>query len=123
MKQSPCAAGNDGRQPERPMGSFIIEQEAVQAQSTKGEEIEPKMEDHGTIFFFCPHTHTHTNFTHVHTQTHTPCSHIHSVHLLLVDQLGGVYKLCSVKHDDCGCEHAGHGPEGGVCQGLAPGVT
>lgn len=55
-------------------------------------------------------------------------SHIHtctsySVHLVLLNQLRGIYKVLAIKEDDDGCNPAGGPPEHHVRQRLSPGVA
>lgn len=52
--------------------------------------------------------------------THTSA---HLVHLLLVNQLGGVHKVLAVKQDDRGCNCTCSTPEHHVSQGLCPCIT
>lgn len=57
---------------------------------------------------------------------HSCSSHTHirySVHLLLVNQFGGVHKVLAVKQDDGGCDGTGSPPEHHVSQSLRPCVT
>lgn len=54
------------------------------------------------------------------TYTHT---HAHSVHLLLVNQFGGVHKVLAIKQDDSGCNRTSSPPEHHISQGLCPRVA
>lgn len=57
---------------------------------------------------------------HPHTHTHTSA---HLVHLLLVNQLGGVHKVLAIKQDDSGCNCTCSTPEHHISQGLCPCIT
>lgn len=54
------------------------------------------------------------------THTHTSA---HLVHLLLVNQLGGVHKVLAIKQDDSGCDCTCSTPEHHISQGLCPCIT
>lgn len=47
----------------------------------------------------------------------------HLVHLLLVNQLGGVHKVLAIKQDDSGCNCTCSTPEHHISQGLCPCIT
>lgn len=54
------------------------------------------------------------------SHTHTSA---HLVHLLLVNQLGGVHKVLAIKQDDSGCNCTCSTPEHHISQGLCPCIT
>lgn len=54
----------------------------------------------------------------LHSHTHT-----HSVHLLLVNQFGGIHKVLAIKQYGGSCNGAGCPPEHHVCQSLRPRIA
>ena len=91
------------------MGTSVLEQQAAQPKANWEGAITREGRPGNYLFLLPTHSHIHTLR--------------HSVHPLLVDQLGGIHEICPIEHDDCGCEQAGPAPDGSVCQGVAPGVS
>lgn len=50
-------------------------------------------------------------------------THTHSVQLLLLDELRGIYKIPSIKEDDAACHDARRSPKQNIGQSLSPSVT
>lgn len=61
-------------------------------------------------------------FLHTHTDRHTH-SHTHSVHLLLVNQFGGIHKVLAIKQNDGSCNGTSCPPEHHICQSLRPRIA
>lgn len=92
-------------------------QRAVQRQQISVES-RPGEEDSEDDEVYEPAGSSNSSRTHTQTRAHT-----HSVHLLLVNQFGGIHKVLAVKQDDSGCNRTSSPPEHHVSQGLCPCVT
>ena len=99
------------------MSNRAVRRHQISPESRPGEEVgeddevyEPAGPSYSSLLF------SHT-LTRMHAQTHT-----RSVHLLLVNQFGGVHKVLAIKQDDGGCDRTSGPPEHHVSQRLRPRV-